>query len=63
MDILGFFRDILTITYLIFLNILYIIKTIGINFIVPKKFVYKDVKNDIVLITGAGLFFFTNLSE
>ncbi len=57
MDIYGFFRDILTIVYLIFLNIFYMIKTIGINFMAPKKLVYKSVKDDIVLITGAGLIF------
>jgi hypothetical protein len=33
------------------------IKTIGINFMAPKKLVYKSVKDDIVLITGAGLIF------
>jgi hypothetical protein len=57
MDILGFFSDILTIIYLIFLNFAYIIKTIWINCIAPRNLAYKNVKGDVVLITGAGLIY------
>lgn len=40
--------------YLIFLSIYYCVLN-TIRFFIPTKYLFKSIKNDIVLITGAGI--------
>ena len=53
-DILGFVFDLLTIFYLFLLNFFFTFKIFIKSYIMPKHFVQKSVKGDVVLITGAG---------
>ena len=55
-DLKDFFLDVLQIIYLFLLNFVYTFKTLVIAYLLPKSFVEKCVKGDVVLITGAGAF-------
>jgi hypothetical protein len=50
-----FFHEILIIMRLLFLGLFYLFDLITKNFLIPTILLQKSIKNDIVLITGAGM--------
>lgn len=53
-DFVGFLNDQLSIIKLCFYAIYYYLEVIIKHFLLPKRFVYKDISGNVVLLTGAG---------
>jgi len=52
--IILFLYDLITMIFLIILDIYYVLESIIKNYLIPKHMVYKNIEDNVVLITGAG---------